>query len=241
MRCHAAQQVNQEPQSAGAILIVQPRFGSITQTAANNAFQHVAVRPRNRNGACIEGVRRSGQGAATRRCRVHGRPDTSVPVKPDAIFPSNWVSFHFDGTVALYPMLAPNLPLGAARGRPRAGGARGRIPRLAHLRSGHREAEASFSRVRVAWCWIGSTSGIRLPVRHRILMYSGILYVLDYDLVTFEAHGIARQPVYHTNVVMAIGTRFAVVCGEAIRQPLHRDAVFGSKRERDIVDISAPR
>ena len=34
--------------------------------------------------------------------------DTPVPVKPDALFPNNWVSFHRDGTVVLYPMLAPN-------------------------------------------------------------------------------------------------------------------------------------
>ena len=34
--------------------------------------------------------------------------DTEEPVKPDAIFPNNWVSFHADGTVVLYPMLAPN-------------------------------------------------------------------------------------------------------------------------------------
>ena len=49
-----------------------------------------------------------GEGAATGRRGSAGRPDTPQPRKPDAIFPNNWVSFHFDGTVALYPMLAPN-------------------------------------------------------------------------------------------------------------------------------------
>src|SRR6202044_3092451 len=46
--------------------------------------------------------------------------------------------------------------------------------------------------------------------------------------------------VYHTNVVMAIGTRFAVVCGEAIERSQHRDAVFNKLRAagHDIVDIS---
>ncbi len=34
--------------------------------------------------------------------------DTEAPAKPDALFPNNWVSFHRDGTVVLYPMLAPN-------------------------------------------------------------------------------------------------------------------------------------
>jgi hypothetical protein len=46
--------------------------------------------------------------------------------------------------------------------------------------------------------------------------------------------------VYHTNVVMAIGTRFAVVCGEAIQRAQHREAVFTKLRAagHDIVDIS---
>jgi hypothetical protein len=64
--------------------------------------------------------------------------------------------------------------------------------------------------------------------------------LLDYEVVTFEARDSATQPVYHTNVVMAIGTRFAVVCGEAIVEPLHREAVFNKLRAagHDIVDIS---
>jgi hypothetical protein len=46
--------------------------------------------------------------------------------------------------------------------------------------------------------------------------------------------------VYHTNVVMAIGTRFAVICGEAIAHPQHREAVFNKLRAagHDIVDIT---
>jgi len=64
--------------------------------------------------------------------------------------------------------------------------------------------------------------------------------LLDYELVTFEAQGAAAQPVYHTNVVMAIGTRFAVVCGAAIAQPPHRDAVFNKLQAagRAVVDIT---
>jgi hypothetical protein len=64
--------------------------------------------------------------------------------------------------------------------------------------------------------------------------------LLDYELVTFEAGDPWGQPVYHTNVVMAIGSRFAVICGEAIALPLHRAAVFDRLRAggHDIVDIT---
>jgi hypothetical protein len=168
--------------------------------------------------------------------------DTPRPAKPDAIFPNNWVSFHFDGTVALYPMLAPNrrserreeiLEQVVREGR-------FRVSRTVDLT--HREDEGKF---------LEGTGSLVLDRTHRVA-YSSLsprtdldvlgefAQLLDYDLVTFEAQDPTGQPVYHTNVVMAIGTRFAVVCGEAIAQPAHRDAVFNQLRAagHDIVDIS---
>jgi hypothetical protein len=168
--------------------------------------------------------------------------DTPHPAKPDAIFPNNWVSFHFDGTVALYPMLAPNrrcerreeiLEQVVREGR-------FRISRTVDLT--HREAEGKF---------LEGTGSVVLDRTHRVAYASlsprtdldvlgEFAQLLDYDLVTFEALDAAAQPVYHTNVVMAIGTRFAVVCGEAIAQPPHRDAVCNQLRAagHDIIDIT---
>jgi len=63
---------------------------------------------------------------------------------------------------------------------------------------------------------------------------------LDYDLVTFEAFDGKGNAIYHTNVLMAIGTGFAVICGAAIAQPQHREAVFSklSSAGHEIIDIS---
>jgi hypothetical protein len=62
---------------------------------------------------------------------------------------------------------------------------------------------------------------------------------LDYELVTFEAHDAQGHALYHTNVMMAIGARCAVVCGESITNAAHRAAVFaGVGATRDVVDIS---
>ena len=63
---------------------------------------------------------------------------------------------------------------------------------------------------------------------------------LDYELVTFEAFDGSGGAVYHTNVLMAIGARFAVVCGAAITQQRHRDAVYSMLRAsgREIIEIS---
>src|ERR1700676_2111105 len=236
---------DQEPQSARAVLLVRPaRFGFNPQTAASKLFQHA---PRSPGEAETQGLALSefdALAAALQRAGVEVliAPDTLQPPKPDAIFPNNWVSFHFDGTVTLYPMLAPN------RRAERREDILERVVREGQFRVSrtvdltHREAEGKF---------LEGTGSLVLDRAHRVAYASlsprtdldvlgEFAQLLDYELVTFEAQGAAAQPVYHTNVVMAIATRFAVVCGEAIAQRPHRDAVFNKLRAagHDIVDIT---
>jgi hypothetical protein len=219
-------------------------FGFNPQTAASNAFQQIADSPGEAETQGLVLSEFDGLAKALQHAGVEVliAPDTSQPAKPDAIFPNNWVSFHYDGTVALYPMLAPN-----RRAERREDileqvvrGGRFRVSRTIDLT--HREAEGKF---------LEGTGSLVLDRAHRVAYASlsprtdldvlgEFAQLLDYELVTFEAQDAAAQPVYHTNVVMAIGTGFAVVCGEAIAQPLHRDAVFNKLRVagHDIVDIT---
>ncbi len=235
----------QEPQSARAVLMVRPAsFGFNPQTAASNAFQQPADSPGGSEAQSLVLAEFDGLAKALQRAGVEVLivPDTALPAKPDAIFPNNWVSFHFDGTVALYPMLAPN-----RRAERREDileqvvrDGRFRVSRTVDLT--HREAEGKF---------LEGTGSLVLDRAHRVAYASlsprtdldvlgEFAQIMDYDLVTFEARDAAGHPVYHTNVVMAIGTRFAVVCGEAIAQPSHRGAVFDQLRAagHDIVDIT---
>jgi hypothetical protein len=241
----AATHSGQEPQSARAVLMVRPAsFGFNPQTAASNAFQKIADSPGEPETQGLVLSEFDGLAKALQHAGVEVliAPDTSQPAKPDAIFPNNWVSFHYDGTVALYPMLAPN-----RRAERREDileqvvrGGRFRVSRTVDLT--HREAEGKF---------LEGTGSLVLDRAHRVAYASlsprtdldvlgEFAQLLDYELVTFEAQDAAAQPVYHTNVVMAIGTGFAVVCGEAIAQPPHRDAVFNKLRAagHDIVDIT---
>jgi hypothetical protein len=236
---------DQEAQSARAVLMVRPAsFGFNSQTASSNAFQQVPARAAATEIQELALGEFDGLAKALQRAGVEVlvAPDTLLPEKPDAIFPNNWVSFHFDGAVTLYPMLAPNRRWERREDIleqvVREGGFR--VLRTFDLT--HREAEGKF---------LEGTGSLVLDRPHRVAYASlsprtdldvlgEFAQLLDYELVTFEGQGAAAQPVYHTNVVMAIGTRFAVVCGEAIVEPLHRDAVFNKLRAagHDIVDIS---
>jgi hypothetical protein len=234
-----------EPQSASTVLMVRPAsFGFNSQTAASNAFQQAAELPREDQAQGLALKEFDGVAQALERAGVEVliASDTPHPAKPDAIFPNNWVSFHADGTVALYPMLAPNRRLERREEILDQVLREGRFHVSRTVDLTHREAEGKF---------LEGTGSLVLDRTHHVAYASlsprtdlDVLgefgQLLDYDLVAFEAGDAAAQPVYHTNVVMAIGTRFAVVCGEAITQAAHRSAVFNKLRAdgHDVVDIT---
>jgi hypothetical protein len=236
----------QEPQSAGAVLMVRPaRFGCNPQTAESNAFQ---AKPELFAGQDLQGVAlREFHGLAEALDRagveVLIAPDSEQPSKPDAIFPNNWVSFHHDGTVALYPMLAPNrrwerrdeilqqvVRDGAFR-----------VSRTVDLT--HRESEDKY---------LEGTGSVVLDRVHRVAyacssprtdldVLGEFAQQLDYELMTFDAVDAGGDAIYHTNVLMAIGTGFAVVCSESIVNDTHRAAVLSKlgTTGHTIVEITA--
>src|SRR5271169_3003043 len=235
----------QEPQSARAVLMVRPAsFGFNQQTAASNAFQHPpataeAVETQGRASAEFDALAKALQHAGV---QVLIAPDTPWPAKPDALFPNNWVSFHFDGTVALYPMLAPNRRPERREDILERVVREGRFHVSRTVDLSHRESEGKY---------LEGTGSLVLDRAHRVAyaclsprtdldVLGEFAQLLDYELVAFEACDGAARPVYHTNVVMAIGTRFAVLCGEAIQRVQHREAVFTKLRAagHDILDIS---
>ena len=95
-------------QCADAVLMIRPaRFGANPETADSNRFQRTEAIA----DAAAAAVREFD--ALARRLADAGvgvvvAEDSPEPAKPDACFPNNWVSFHADGTVVLYPMMAPS-------------------------------------------------------------------------------------------------------------------------------------
>jgi hypothetical protein len=234
-----------EAQSARAVLMVRPaRFGFNPQTAESNAFQN-SPEPGGAGQQQEQALREFGPMAEQLRragVEVLVAEDNAAPVKPDAIFPNNWVSFHADGTLVLYPMMAVNRRWErreeVLEQVVREGGFH--VVRTVDLT--HREAEGKF---------LEGTGSMVLDRAHRLAyacpsprtdldVLGEFAQALDYELVMFEALDAQGQAVYHTNVLMAIGGKFAVVCGETIARETHRAAVFSklAGTGHDVVDIS---
>lgn len=219
-----------EKQAAGTVFMVRPvAFHGNPETVASNAFQRppeVADPAAEQAAAAVEfeGLVDALRAAGVEVVVVD---DSASPPTPDSIFPNNWVSFHADGTVVLYPMMAP------CRRRERRRDVLEhlshelgfRIDRVVDL-SGH-EAEGRFlegtgsmvlDRVnRVAYACLSARTDVEVLVE--------AARVLDYEPIAFVAVDANGMPVYHTNVLMCLGTDFAVLCEEAISDAAQRAAV----------------
>ena len=142
--------------------------------------------------------------------------DTPEPYTPDSIFPNNWVSFHGDGTVCLYPMYALNRRLERKPGVLEQIGRRFDISRTFDL-SGY-EAEGLF---------LEGTGSMVLD-RDHLLAYACLsprtdLFVLkdfcakmSYQPIVFTALDGSGKPIYHTNVMMCVADRYVVICLDSL-------------------------
>ncbi|MDR2214637.1 MAG: hypothetical protein LBE59_02215 [Nevskiaceae bacterium] len=195
-------------------------FGYNAETAATNRFQR-APEPDAAAAAALSAQRaalREFEGAVS-ALRAGGlavcvAQDTALPPKPDAIFPNNWVSFHEDGTVVLYPMRDPSRRLERnealiERVKRELGFIERRRLDLSGEEKQGRFLEGTGSLVldraaKVAWA-------CRSPRTDEALVREWARQ-MDYEPVIFDACSPDGTPVYHTNVLLWVGAR-AAGCG----------------------------
>lgn len=211
------------------------------ETAASNRMQQRAsgapVQAKDMAKVEFDALVRALESEGIRVCVVE---DTLEPLKPDAVFPNNWVSFHQDGTVVLYPMQA-----GSRRRERRMEvvdavceklgyGVKRRLD-LTHHETEGRYLEGTGSLVldntnRVAYACRSPRTDPRVLEEWSREM--------GYEPVLFGAADRNGVPLYHTNVLMCIGTRAVIIGSEAI-DDIDRSRVLDRLRqsEREIVEI----
>jgi hypothetical protein len=230
-------------QSTDSVLMIRPgRFYPNPETAADNAFQRDANRDVN---ALTLGARSEFDAAVqtlrTAGVNVYVFEDTAEPEKPDAIFPNNWISTHHDGRIALFPMYS------ALRRCER------RQDIVEGLRKHYRVTEViDYSAFEDEGCFLEGTGSLVFDHLNKIAYISlsnrsnpkVIQRFADdfrYEPVTFTSIGSNGQPIYHTNVMMCIGTAFLMVGLEMIPNKAERQEVRArlEKSGKEIVELSA--
>lgn len=225
------------------ILMIRPaNFGYNPETAVNNVFQYndgaentqaIKVNALNEFDAMAQLLRDKG-------INVYVVEDTAEPVKPDAIFPNNWVSFHENGLVLQYPMYSA---LRRSERRQDIIDALGKEFLIAKdYTFEHYEEEGMFlegtgSMVldrenQIVYACISERTDIRLLDKWCVLTgYRKIMFT------AFDRNGIE---IYHTNVMMALGVDFAIICLESIANEGERNMVIDmlQSTNKEIIEIN---
>lgn len=232
-----------EAQLASTVLMIRPvRFQQNPLTAESNAFmEHIDAPAAEQQALALPQFEGLVTALETAGVHVIVVDDTAEPHTPDSVFPNNWVTFHADGTVVLYPMEAPNRRTERRRDildilHDKHGFRVSRIIDLSdHEENGHYlEGTGSLVLDRK-----GHIAYACLSSRTHLDPLGDFAQQLGYEIVAFEAVDRDGVPIYHTNVMMSVGEKLAIICSRSIIDPTQRNAVLTrlDQTGRRIVDI----
>jgi len=229
-------------QAPKAVVMVRPwQFHSNPETASDNAFQKtnneskkdIALQARAEFDEAVEVLKSHG-------VNVHVFDDFGEKETPDSVFPNNWFSTHGGGHIAIYPMYSKN------RRRER------RSDIIEMLKSEYRVQDViDFSGLEWDELFLEGTGAMVLDHINRIaytaksnrsneIILERFCSHFQYEPVAFDTQDINGNAIYHTNVMMNIGTKFAIVCLEMIVDLNRREEIKARIEEsgRTVIDIS---
>jgi len=210
-----------DAQIAAQVLMIRPvRFAANPETASSNRFQQ----PLSSAGHDLQAQALTEFDSLIGALRTAGVnvvlfEDTLEPHTPDSIFPNNWLSLHADATAVLYPMCAEN------RRRER------RPELLQALTSQHGfriDRTIDLTHHEASGAYLEGTGSLVLDRTNRVAyaclsartdsrVLADFARQLLYEVVTFHAFDRGGAAIYHTNVMLSLGRRIAVVCTECVR------------------------
>lgn len=229
-------------QTTDTVLMIEPvAFGFNEQTAVNNYFQvqqegNVQEEALKEFNAFVEKLRAKDINVITIK-------DTLEPKTPDSIFPNNWVSFHADGKVVLYPMFAENRRLER------------RDDIINQIKGQFEVTEViDYSGAEKDNLFLEGTGSMIFDHDNK-LAYGSVSLRLDegvfrkfcsdfgFHPVVFHSYqtaGEERLPIYHTNVMMCVADQFVVICLDCIDDESEKNNVIETIKNsgKELIEIS---
>lgn len=225
-------------QITNTVLMIRPvAFRMNEQTAVNNYYQKVLD---NLTPASVNAKAQQEFDAFVEKLRSVGVnvivvEDTLDPDTPDSIFPNNWISFHENGDVALYPMFAENRRLER----------REEILDILEEEGFIVENIIDYTSAEEDNIFLEGTGSLLLD-RENEIAYCALSPRADEELVIefcedfefnpviFEAYQTVngeRKLIYHTNVMMCLADHFAVICADSIDDKAERKIVINHLKD----------
>ncbi|MDA0326102.1 MAG: arginine deiminase-related protein [Bacteroidetes bacterium] len=234
-------------QITNSVLMIRPvQFRMNEQTAVNNYYQKKIkdLKPVEVNRLAVQEFDALVDKLRSVGIHVIVVNDTKEFDTPDSIFPNNWISFHHNGTAALYPMFAEN----------RRHERKESVLEAVEQNGFFIEHIIDYSTAEQEEIFLEGTGSIILDRENRKAYCAlspradealFIEFCEDFDFfpVVFSAYhpvGLKRKKIYHTNVMMCIGTTFAVVCLNSIDEKKERKNLVNHLRQsnKDIIDLT---
>lgn len=237
-----------EKQSTDTLMMIRPvQFRYNEQTAVNNYYQKVleGIQPEEVQEKAAAEFDAFVNKLRSKGIQVIVFDDTKETDTPDSIFPNNWISFHSDGRVGLYPMYAENRRLERRDDI---------FDQLVNEYGLKITEKVDFTGHEAIGAFLEGTGSMILD-RPNKLCYAAISLrtdekILDefceefaYKAVKFVANQTVegkRMPIYHTNVMMCIADNFAIICADSIDNPKERAFVVDSLKNtgKEVIEIS---
>jgi hypothetical protein len=213
-------------QSASAVWMIRPLvFYGNPETAATNKFQQsVSIASMSvvlqEFDTVVKVLRDAGVNVIITQC--------SDDKAPDAVFPNNWVSFHANGSVVIYPMMAVSRRREREVGIPIEITDQFSIRDIIDLTGPELESQFLEGTGSIVFDHLQRKAYAVRSERTNEAVLQTLCLKLEYAPVVFSALDKDGIPVYHTNVVMNVGDVFAMICSEAISDPEERRMVCTS-------------
>jgi hypothetical protein len=217
-------------------------FGFNAETAVNNAFQ-VKGGEEDVQHKALEEFDTFVKALRQNRVDVTVVEDTPEPHTPDSIFPNNWLSFHEDGSVLLYPMYAVNRRAERKQQVLDTIAEKFSITRKIDLTDYEKDnifLEGTGSMVldrnnKVAYACLSPRTDEKILLDFCARM--------AYTPVLFHAEDANGRAIYHTNVMMCVADKYVVICFDAVEDDEEKIKLINAivQTGKVIVDISLPQ
>jgi hypothetical protein len=228
-------------QLAQHILMVRPaHFGFNQETAVSNAFQLEPLKEKD----VIQKEAETLFDKAVKMLKannidVHVFQDSSSPIKPDAIFPNNWLSLHIDGTVVIYPMSTPNRRAEVNLAFVEKLRERFLVKRLIDLSPYADDDQFLEGTGSIVFDHANKIAYACLSERTNQLLLTELCEKLNYTPISFHAYDESGLPIYHTNVLMCVGKGFVTLCLDAVTEADKSSLMKSFKTaELEVIEIS---
>lgn len=208
------------------LLMVRPMsFGFNLETADSNKFQA----PNDRSLDTVnEEFEKMVDLLYSHEIDVEVFEDTPEPVKPDAVFPNNWISFHEDGTLVLYPMMAKNRRAERRTEIVDAISEKFVVSRIVDLTGEEKNQLFLEGTGSLVLDHANKIAYACRSIRTAESVVNKFCASLQYRAVMFDAVDTSGHPIYHTNVMMSVGEKFAVLCLDSIRDENQQEILLDS-------------